>query len=253
MSLVVTVYVPEGIVMASDSRQSLTIEGRTPEGKEFKIETVSSDFVRKTHLLENQKIGISNYGDDLLNGVPMASYIYRFIDEELVANDNVTTIPDKLVQYFRKNFPKANAGFHVAGYKREGKINVPYCYHCHIARNIIERRNVTPNGSIDYGATWSGEIDVISSIINPVVIKEAGGKEKVVRGVIPITWGAMTIQDGIDFAIYAIRTTIDTMRFQARRKTVGGYIDVLLITSDNKQRWIQKNDYIGEHGSLTLG
>ena len=33
MSLVITIYVPEGIVMASDSRQSITIEGKTPDGK----------------------------------------------------------------------------------------------------------------------------------------------------------------------------------------------------------------------------
>ena len=56
----------------------------------------------------------------------------------------------------------------------------------------------------------------------------------------------MTLQDAIDFSIYAIRTTIDTMRFQARPKNVGGPIDVLLLTPDFKPRWIQKKDYRGE-------
>ena len=42
----------------------------------------------------------------------------------------------------------------------------------------------------------------------------------------------MPLQDAIDFAVYAIQTTTDTMRFQARPKTVGGPIDVLLITVD---------------------
>lgn len=253
MSLVVTVYVPEGIVMASDSRQSLTIEGKTTEGQDFKVETISSDFVTKTRFLEEKQVGVSHYGDDLLDGIPIASYINRFINEELVTNDDVTTISDKLLEYFRNKFPKANAGFHVAGYKKEGKINVPHCYHCHVSHNLIERRNIDSNKEIVYGATWSGEIDVITSIISPVTIKESGGREKTVRGTVPIYWGVMTVQDAIDFAIYAIRTTIDTMRFQARRKTVGGFIDVLLMTSDNKQRWIQKKDFIGEHGSLQLG
>jgi len=51
MSLVITTYVPEGIVMASDSRRSITIEGKAPDGKDLpKIDTVSSDNAYKTYL-----------------------------------------------------------------------------------------------------------------------------------------------------------------------------------------------------------
>jgi hypothetical protein len=56
----------------------------------------------------------------------------------------------------------------------------------------------------------------------------------------------MTIQDAIDFAIYAVRTTIDTMRFQARPKNVGGPVDVLLISPDEPPRWIQRKAFRGE-------
>jgi len=38
-----------------------------------------------------------------------------------------------------------------------------------------------------------------------------------------------TLQDAIDFSVYAIQTTIDTIKFQPRAKTVGGPIDVLVI------------------------
>ena len=55
MSLVITTYVPEGIVMASDSRQSITIGGKTPDGKELpKVDTVNSDNVYKTYLLSRK-------------------------------------------------------------------------------------------------------------------------------------------------------------------------------------------------------
>jgi hypothetical protein len=51
MSLVITTYVPEGIVMTSDSRWSITIEGKAPDGKDLpKIDTVSSDNAYKTYL-----------------------------------------------------------------------------------------------------------------------------------------------------------------------------------------------------------
>jgi hypothetical protein len=239
MSLIVTTYVPEGIVMASDSRQSVTIKGKTPDGKDFKVETVNSDAVVKTSLLEKLQVGISNYGQDLLNGVPMSSYIKRFIEEELAAADDVTTIPKKLVEYFRRPFPNANVGFHVAGYKKEGKVSVPYVYECHVARNSIERENARPDGTPLYGTRWGGEIDVINSVINPVIIKDEKGNDKVIRPTQQIIWDTMTLQDAIDFSIYAIRTTIDTMRFQARPKTVGGPIDVLILTPE-EARWIQR-------------
>jgi len=243
MSLVIAVYVPEGIVMASDSRQSITIEGKHPSGEVFKIETVNSDAVTKTFLLEKQRVGISNFGVDLLEGVPISSYIQSFIEEEIVAADDIATIPKKLIEYFKKSFPEADAGFHIAGYKKEGKVSVPYVYYCHVAKNEVERRNVKQDDSLVYGATWSGQIDIIASIINPVVIKDNKGKEKVIRPVAPVIWAAMPVQDAIDFAVYAIKTTIDTMRFQARPKNVGGNIDVLLLTPNKEPKMINKKEY----------
>jgi hypothetical protein len=239
MSFVIAVYVPEGIVMASDSRQSVTIEGKNPEGTPFKVETVNSDAVIKTYLLEKQQIGISNFGQDLLGGIPTASHIKRFIEEELKTNDDVTTVPQKLKEYFRKSFPNADAGFHVAGYRKEGKVSVPYVYSCHVAKNEVGRRNLKPDGSPAYGATWSGQGDILSSILIPVTIKDEKGSDKAIRSPAPVIWDAMSLQDAIDFSIYAIRTTIDTMRFQARPKNVGGPIDVLVLTPD-ESRWIQR-------------
>jgi len=230
--------------MASDSRQSITIEGKTPEGKDFKVETVNSDAVVKTFLLENQRVGISSYGQNLPGGIPMASYIKKFIEEILAAADEVTTIPKKLVSYFKQSFPDLDTGFHVSGYKKDGKISVPYVYRCHVAKDVIERLNTKPDGSLAYGASWSGQIDILASIINPVVVKDEEGVEKVVRAPAPIVWDAMTLQDAIDFSIYAIRTTIDTMRFQARPKNVGGPIDVLLITP-GEFKWIYRKELHG--------
>ncbi len=54
----------------------------------------------------------------------------------------------------------------------------------------------------------------------------------------------MTLQDAIDFSIFSISTTTNTMRFQARAKTVGGPIDVLLVTP-NHIKWIQRKEFHG--------
>lgn len=51
----------------------------------------------------------------------------------------------------------------------------------------------------------------------------------------------MPLQDAIDFSFFVIKTTIDTIRFQARPKTVGGPIDILVLTPDYA-KWIQKKE-----------
>jgi hypothetical protein len=254
MSLVIVTYVPEGIVMASDSRQSITIEGKTPDGRDLpKIDTVNSDNVYKTYLLSKKdvsnksifEVGVSSFGQDLLGGISTASHIKKFTEEELTDEDVVITIPKKLVEFFRKSFTTADTGFHVAGYKKEGKTSIPYVYYCHIAQNIFDqRRNVKPDGSLAYGATWSGQIDVLTGILQPSLLPGPEGKAVTMHKP-PIAWDAMALQDAVDFSIYAIRTTIDTIRFQARPKNVGGPIDALVITPDGA-RWIQRKELIGE-------
>jgi len=238
MSLVIATYVPEGITMASDSRQSVTISGKNSEGKEFNVETVNSDAVTKTFLLEKQRVGISNFGQDLLGGIPMASHIKRFSEKILKDDDDVETVARKLIDFITQEFGKVDSGFHVCGYKKDNKVSIPYVFYCHVGRNEILRKNLKPDNSLAYGATWSGQADIISGLINPVVLADQTGVKKVLRPTTPIIWDAMPLQDAIDFSVFAIRTTIDTIRFQARSKNVGGPIDVLVITP-NEAKFIK--------------
>ena len=241
MSLIITVYVPKGIVMASDSRQWLIIKGKNLKGEDFRIETVDSDAVVKMFLLKNQQVGISNSGQGLPGDMPMGEHIKKFIKRELTSVDDVVTIPKKLVGYFRKSFGNITIGFHVAGYKKEDEVSIPYVYYCDVEQNVIERKNIKPDGSLVYGVTWYGQTDILASIFNPVTVKDEKGNEKIIRSPKSIIWDEMGLQDAIDFSIYAIRITIDTMRFQARSKDVGGPIDVLLLTPE-EVKWIQNKE-----------
>jgi hypothetical protein len=252
MSLIVTTHVPEGIATASDSRQSIRIEIKSPDGKDLPpIETVSSDSADKTFLLEKFdkkkspifQVGVSVFGESNLGGVPTGHHIKKFIEEELTTDDNVGTIPEKIVAFFHKQFPKADTGFHVIGYKKkEGEASEPFVYSCHVAKKEIKRVNLDPKDAkkIVFGASWSGQGDVLGGILSPTLAPAPNGALMPMQKA-PIIWDAMTLQDAIDFCIYSIRTTIDTIRFQARPKNVGGPIDVLLITPDGAQ-WIQKKE-----------
>ena len=128
---------------------------------------------------------------------------------------------------------------------KESGLSVPYVYNCHVFRNELKRLNTKPgNDEITYGASWGGQGDVIAGILSPPrSLNRDDGVQRPVKA--PVIWDAMTIQDAIDFAIYAVRTTIDTIRFQARPKNVGGAIDVLLITPEETS-WIQRKKYRGQ-------
>jgi hypothetical protein len=142
-----------------------------------------------------------------------------------------------LIKFFAKDFPKADTAFHVAGYNMVGRKSFPHVFFCHVGKNEVERKNVAPStDNIVFGATWGGQADIISSLLVPTTNQPRP----------PVIWDAMTVQDAIDFAIYAVRTTIDTMRFQARPKNVGGPVDVLLISPDEPPRWIQRKQFKGE-------
>ncbi len=245
MSFVITVYVPEGIVMASDSRQSITIHRQAKDGRKLPdVETVSSDFVYKIFLLPKHGVGISTFGESILAKVTIESHVKRFQEEKLVDEDDVSSIAQKLLEFIEQRFPKANTAFHIAGFRKEAGISVPYIYHCQVSRNEMKRINVKPaTNEVAYGASWGGQGDIIAGILKP---PQLTNRENVPHQNLSATvvWDAMPIQDAIDFAIYAVRTTTDTMRFQARPKNVGGPIDVLLLTPE-KVTWIQRKEYRG--------
>jgi len=177
-SLITTLYVPEGIVMAADSRLTVTIE----KG----MKTISTDNSTKLFLLENQKVGISTCGDAFCKEMPISNLINKFVEEELTNNDDVVTVAYKLVEYFRKSFGDVAVFFHVAGYKKENKVSIPYVYFCSVIGNIVKRDNISSDNTTSYGASWSGEKDILESIINPVFYEDEYGNKKPIREVEPI-------------------------------------------------------------------
>lgn len=78
--------------------------------------------------------------------------------------------------------------------------------------------------------------DGTTSVIEKAVVLDA--KDLDILPEAPIDWQFMSLQDAVDFARFAIETTINAMRFQSIDKTVGGPIDILII-KPNKSEWLQ--------------
>jgi hypothetical protein len=127
MTLNIIVYVPNGIVMASDSR--LTLTDRYEENKEIieiKIPYINSCF--KTVLIPNHNIGLSMRGKLLSNGRGIVGYLDNFFKDQLQGSYEVQEIAKLLLEYFENFNDNLDVYFFLAGYKNQGhkKIQVIY-------------------------------------------------------------------------------------------------------------------------------
>ena len=59
-------------------------------------------------------------------------------------------------------------------------------------------------------------------------------------GVLTANVAAFSLQDAIDYASFLIRTTSEYQRFSGKWQTVGGDIDIALITNRNGFQWIKQ-------------
>jgi hypothetical protein len=234
MSLVVTVYVPSGIVMAADSRMTvLRTEDREEEGQKLRVQQqlVLSDSAYKIVELKTVPVGVAVYDSGIIDNQPAESHVRRFEEEALSPGDDVNTVSRKFLQYFQSNHNGVALGFHVAGYKQEGKTRMPYVLVGHTTREPeIRRVNADDKGATQYGVVRAGDVLVANRLIDVAYL--------------PL-FAAMPLQEAIDYAVYLIRSTIETLRFEPRYPTVGGPIDVLVVQPEGMQ-WVQRKELRGE-------
>ena len=233
MSLVVTVYVPSGIVMAADSRMTvLRSEEREEDGQKVRMQQqiVLSDNAYKVVALSTIGAGISVYDAGVINNQPVDSHVHRFEEEAITPEDDVVSCSEKFLSFFQANYPNVPVGFHVAGYRLEKRASVPFVLVGHTTKQEgVRRVNVNDQGKVQYGILRSGDIQVVNRLIEKTQL--------------PL-FAAMPLQDAVDYAVHLIRTTIDTMRFEPRFPGVGGAIDVLAVTP-TEMRWVQRKELRG--------
>jgi hypothetical protein len=237
MSCVITCYAREGIVMAADSRLSLNHQLTAGPNITNFISVGLSDSNQK--LFVTQKgVGISTVGDADIKGVPIAGIIEQFVVQNVKENHwSPDKVSDEIIRYFNTQTVVPNTQFHIAGYDYD--TNEQQVFHV----NILSKSKSRINQKDQYGVSWAGEGDIIARILNPIaeLDPQNGNSIKVVYPNFPIPYNYFTLQDAIDFSVYAVRTTIETIRFQPRPKSVGGPIDVLVI-KPNEAKWIKRKE-----------
>lgn len=146
----------------------------------------------------------------------------------------VEELPQLIVDYFNGLEETPDTNFIVAGYSRDK------------TGQLLYRVNVRGGGTVKLqdtsaqGALWDGETSTLTRLVQDVWLRLDNGSYDPIPSE-DILWNYFTLQDAVDFARYAVETTIQTMRFKNVVKTVGGSVDILLITADDT-RWLQRGE-----------
>jgi hypothetical protein len=255
MTVAIGIAVPEGIVIAGDSRSSFSVR---------QIPKIASDYSEKVYIIERTQTGVATYGWARLLKKNLHSHINDF---SLTLDDNTTNSEqtvNKIADYFESKYnehiaqgldaPVAQGaialGFIIGGYND----SVGSVYSCNIPGKVIQKCCDTSSP----GAAWNGQIDVISRLImgyDPRLDLTQFTPEQtdLIKKNQYITYfDAMNLQDAIDYAILLVRTTIDMQRFSDGTLSspggvqgVGGFIDVLVVRK-GEAKWIQKKELRGE-------
>lgn len=257
MTLIVGMKVPDGLVIATDSLVTIQVtkpikisgslkcekcahEQNTQIEVPLQLPSSISPTAQKLFSLIG-KFGIGTYGNGVVNGQSMYSH-FKIIEK--VARDQelkklsgiVELIKSYFIEQLKKEIEKRNIqippdvfpfGFKIAGYEdndqNSGEI---------VTLQIgLESEIEKVNG---FGCTVGGDPHIVQMLWSK--LKMPDGKEVPVAQ--PI-WDLVTLQDAIDYSEFLIRTTADYQKFANMIPTVGGPIDIALITTHTGFKWIR--------------
>jgi hypothetical protein len=233
MSFLIVVHVNEGIVLASDRRTTYTNTQNLGNKIIERIGIHTTNTTDKTFLCPNGT-GISTCGQSSIQGKPITGFIQDMIRSQITENTLVENIPNIILDYFENLGTNIDTKFIVAGYQSIGDEKKEQ----KIFKVQIKDKNVEAIETDSQGAAWEGETTTLTRLIQNVAIKTADNKY-IDLPYEEILWGYFTLQDAVDFARYSVETTIQTMRFKNMIETVGGSVDILVITPEGAN-WLQK-------------
>lgn len=266
MSLAIITKVPEGIVLAAESRVSYDI----PYGDNGS-RLVTFDNATKVLEMDGYNrfgavtFGVANIGDRTAHSF-LPEFIAHLKKDKQKKNLTVEQFSKELSNFFSAKWKEAmaddfpsgeNMHFVVSGFDKDN----PYAKVYQFA--IPETPKPTPvSGMEGFNIIWGGQTDIVerifkgfdASVLNWVdqnielTDEQSDGLVKAIQdSQLPVVCGALALQDAINLCITLIRTTIDIQSLAAGIRGVGGPIDVAIITKDDGFKFIQRKALKGEN------
>lgn len=273
MTIVVTIKVNDGIVLAGDSATSLS----DASGAVIKVYNNANKIF---NLVKGKPIGAMTYASGSIGNASISTLSKElriqlgkadgpfYIDKE---NYTIRDVATKALSFFlekyRTEYPHGNLGFlngyRVCGYSTGGLL--PEVWEIIIGDNPsaepveVYRRDA-------FGPAWAGDIDAISRLVRGVSVNaEAAlvslGVDQANAGTIvndlaikleePLSTPAMPIQDAIELARFLAETAARFAHFKFNAPTVGGPIEVATITKYEGFKWVSRKHFY--HSDLNSG
>lgn len=88
----------------------------------------------------------------------------------------------------------------------------------------------------EFGAHWGGQVATVNGLLSGAAIP----------------WQLLPLQDCVDVAILAVKTTAEIQKFVTDIRGVGGPIDVAVITKTDGFRYLQSKSLRGEYESKRI-
>ncbi len=248
MTIATCVWVPDGIVLAADSRQTLQrVDGSLRTG---------SDNVQK--ILEvSERCACLSYGLAAIGNQHAAGLIQRFRADrgDELPNSSPSELAKELADFLQnvwqesvKNSapPPVNFQLLVAGF---GKTGVRA-----IEELVIPGKSIVSRSTDEFGFLPLGSGEAIRRLLSGVDAHLTSHRDfpsslvEFVRGLeYDVKFDGMTLQDAIDYAVFVVRTTIDIHRFAdgtrsgpKRPAISGGPIDVAIIRPYAGFEWVKQ-------------
>lgn len=256
MTLIVSLRIPDGIVIAGDSLA--TVVGQSQLETTIGVVCPSCDHNHEiqqilpmpslpaTTFSYAQKVfpfyetfGVGTFGAGLLAGKSVY-FAMRLLEQRLkeqrVSFKGITEVSQKIGVEFHKLLKEQlklenhsidtldpnqyPLGFQVVGYDGTEPKTI----------EVFIGKEVTPRSQDQLGCTYSGNGEVVQAIWGLYNTHPQSQPP----------YPVFSLQDAIDYAEFLIRTTINHQRFSQTIPNVGGDIDIALVTPFDGFRWIRQ-------------
>ena len=258
MTLCVSLRVPDGVIAAVDSLATAIetiqikaeVKGACPHcGKDIELHDVglpnisrpaaTSETALKMQSLTSQ-CAATHFGIEYLNGKSVYRQLKGFNRRESERVKTCKEAAEALLGYLDGEFRAEGhdmaslpdeafiLGVQVSGYDNSDEL----AGHTYVVRigKVSRIDHYT-----DAGCTISGDREVVIKLWEE-------GKEGL--SVPRPSWSGLSVQDAIDYADFLIRTTADYQRFAPVLPTVGGPVDIALVTQYGGFRWIRRKELV---------
>ncbi|MEY9457995.1 hypothetical protein [Bradyrhizobium ottawaense] len=272
MTIVVTVKINDGIVLASDSATTFSDD----DGNVVKIYNNAN---KVFNLVKGLPIGGLTWGAGGIGAASISTITKDLrrrlsgkdpdhLDWALGDNYTVEDVANRVKEFFfdelfRAEFgqeppPNFFLGFKVCGYSAGAGLPELWDF------RIIGNDAVGPRlmrGQDSAGPNWDGEYEAMDRLIlgvgskfKDVLVTEGVPAENVQEAAnrvigqlsVPVVLAAMPIKDAVDLATFMVETTIRFVGFNMRAATVGGPIEVAAITKHEGFKWVQRKLFFSE-------